>query len=243
MDTVKTLKILKISLTLAVIMNIAFWFHSRDLKTQWLNVPPVPSEFSAMSSTLGDGQFAARVISIIIQNLGSTGGRVTPIKDYDFEKLGGWLNLHYALDAKSNLVPYIAAYYFGASQDPSKIRPVIEYLHKVGNSPEGQKWRWLAQAVYLARFKLEDLNLATKLAQDLAVLPNEDMPAWARHLEVNILNQRGEKEAALQLMLSILKDKSDNIHPNEVNARVAYICEQILDPSEAKTHALCADLK
>lgn len=241
MAKANTVFILKTALTIAVLCNVGLWFLTRDIKAQWLNVPPVPSSFSAVSSTLGDRQFASRVISMMIQNLGSSGGRVTPIKDYDFEKLGGWLMLNHSLDPVSNLTPYMAAYYFGASQDPSKIRPVIEYLRVAGNSAEGEKWRWLAQAVYLARFKLKDLDLAIKAAEELAAIPNEDMPGWSRQMKVNILNQRGEKEAALQLMMSILRDKSDNLHPNEVNAMVAYICEQILDPDEAKTHSLCVD--
>ena len=224
-----------------MLINIVFWFHSRNIKSQWLNVPPVPSTFSALSSTLGDKQFASRVISIMIQNLGSTGGRVTPIKDYDFEKLGDWMMLNYSLDPQSSLTPYMAAYYFGASQDPTKIRPIIDYLRIVGNSAEKEKWRWLAQAVYLARFKLNDLTLAMEMAKELEKIPNDDMPGWTRSMSVNILNQQGEKEAALELMLGILKDKSDQLHPNEVNAMVAYICEQILDPDQAKSHALCID--
>jgi hypothetical protein len=44
-------------------------------------------------------------------------------------------------------------------------------------------------------------------------------------------------------MLSILKDRADKLHPNEVNAMVAYICEQILDPEEAKSHSLCSNIK
>ncbi|NCT40736.1 MAG: hypothetical protein GW778_03625 [Alphaproteobacteria bacterium] len=243
MQKPRTITVLKIALTLAVLSNVLFWFYSRELRAQWLNIPPVPTSFSAVSSTLGDEQFAARMISMMIQNFGSTGGRITPIKDYDFDKLGDWLMLNYKLDPHSDLAPYMAAYYFAQSQDPTKIRPVIDYLRIAGNSTEGEKWRWLAQGVYLARFKLNDLNLALDMAKELAALPNDDMPNWARQMPVNVLNQQGEKEAALDLMLSILKDKSDKIHPNEVNAMLAYICEQILDPEEAKTHSLCVDFK
>lgn len=243
MQRAKTISILKTALVLAVLSNIAFWFYSRDMKAQWLNVPPVPPKISAVAPALGDVQFASRLISVMIQNLGSTGGRITPIKNYDFEKLGDWFTLHYDLDPHSNLVPYMAAYYFGASQDPTKIRPVIEYLRIAGKSPEGEKWRWLAQAVYLARFKLKDYELAAEMADELASIPNEEMPGWTRHLKVNVLNQTGEKQAALELMLAILKDRADKLHPNEVNAMVAYICEQILDPEEAKSHSLCSNIK
>ena len=223
-------------------LNVGFWLYSKDTKSQWLNVPPVPSEISAVSSTLGDKQFASRVISMMIQNLGSTGGRITPIKDYDFEKLGGWFMLNHSLDPNANIIPFMAAYYFGSSQDPPKIRPVIDYLRVAGNSTEGEKWRWLAQAIYLSRFKLKDLNLAIEMSEELAALEKQDMPAWTRHLKVSVLNQQGEKEAALKLMIDILKEKSDKIHPNEVNAMVAYICEQILDPAAAKSHDLCKDI-
>ena len=243
MQNVKTIKTLKIALILAVLSNVLFWFYSRDVRSQWLNIPPVPSTFSALSTTLGDQQFASRVISMMIQNFGSTGGRVTPIKNYDFEKLGDWMMLHYRLDPKSSITPFMAAYYFGASQDPTKIRPIIEYLRVAGNSAEGERWRWLAQAVYLARFKLKDLDLSLEMAYDLAAIPKDDYPVWAKQMPANILNQQGEKEAALQMMLSILNDKADKLHPNEVNGMVAYICEQILDPAEAKTHDLCVDLK
>ena len=80
------------------------------------------------------------------------------------------------------------------------------------------------------------------MADELAALPNDDMPGWARRMKVNVLNQKGEKQAALELMLGILKDKADPLHPNEVNAMVAYICEQILDPEEAKSHSLCKNI-
>ena len=239
----KGLASLKILLALAVIINVLFWFDSRNLQATWTNVPPVPSKISAVFPTIGDTQFASRILATIIQNFGNTGGRVTAIKEYNFENLGDWLNLHYELDQNSDIMPYMAAYYFGASQEPKKIRPIIEYLRKAGNNSNDEKWRWLVQGIYLARFKLNDMKLALEMADELAELDNDEMPAWARRMRVNILNQSGEKEAALELMLAILADKADKLHPNEVNAMVGYICEQILDPQETRTHDLCKDLQ
>ena len=128
MQRSRIIKILKVSLAFAVLSNIAFWFYSRNMKAEWRNVPPVPSKISAVAPALGDAQFASRLISMMIQNLGSTGGRITPVKDYDFEKLGDWLILNYELDPYSDITPYMAGYYFGASQDPTKIRAIFEYL-------------------------------------------------------------------------------------------------------------------
>ena len=237
----KSIFILKSILAIAVCLNIGFWFYAKNISATWINVPPVPSKLSATLTTLGDEQFASRLIFTKLLNLGSEGGRITPIKNYDFEKLGRWFNLHYELDPKSDSAPYLAAFYYGASQDPSKIRPIIEYLRKAGTDTSGEKWRWLLQALYLARFKLKDLNLAMELANELTTLENSEMPQWTKHMSIHVLNQKGEKQAALEMTLAILQETANKIHPNEVNAMIAYMCEQILDHNEAKTHPVCIE--
>ena len=58
-------------------------------------------------------------------------------------------------------------------------------------------------------------------------------------MEANVLNARGEKEASYQLLVSILRDKGDQMPIAEVNATRAYICEQILTPEQVKENPLC----
>lgn len=233
----------KIALSLAVLLNLAVWYYARPIKAEWINVPPVPSTFSAAAGALGDKQLAYRTQAIFLQNLGSNGGRVTPIKNYNFERLAQWFFLGHALDPRADALPFLAAFYYGGSQDPTKIRPVLEYLKIAGNSAEGDKWRWLAHGAYLARFKLKDPDLALEMAQILSAIPNPDMPVWARQMPANILNDQGEKEASLQLMLGLLKTGSETLHPNEVNAMIDYICERILNENEAMQFDLCNNIQ
>ena len=218
---------------------IWLWSETSTFQARWSNVPPTPNNISKTASALGDSQLAYRSYGLMLQNLGNSGGRFTPLKDYNYDRLGEWFMLQHALDPKANFTPMLAAYYFGASQDSSKLRPLIDYLAIVGDSPEGEKWRWLARAVYLAQFKLKDLDLALNLAYKLKAIQNPDMPMWARQMPANILNQRGEKESALALIMGILETSAGKIHPNEVNALVAYICEQVLNEQEAKDFPLC----
>ncbi len=239
----KKLIVLKTLFAIALFLNVATWFYTKNVQAKWINVPPPPSDFSASFMALGDNQFAYRIIGLMIQNFGNIGGRITPIKDYDFENLSEWFFLEYRLSPKSDYAPLLAAFYYGASQDPTKLRPLLNYLEVVGNNPEGEKWRWLAHAVYLARFKLKDLDLALHYAKLLAAIPNDNMPGWARSAPVNVMNNMGEKEAALQLMLEIMKNGKDTIHPNELNSMAYYICEQILDADAAARHDLCNNLK
>ena len=239
----KQLFLIKTLCVLALLLNAAFWLYTKNLQARWINVPPAPSKFSANVMTLGDSEFAYRILGIMIQNFGSIGGRITPIKDYDFENLADWFFLQHTLSPRGNHAPLIAAFYYGASQDPQKIRPLIKYLHVAGNDPQGEKWRWLAHAVYLARFRLKDYDLALELANTLAAIPNDDMPVWAKQMPVNVMNDMGQKQAAMQMMLEILKSGQDTLHPAEINSSYHYICDQILDEEEASRHDFCSNLK
>lgn len=231
--------IVKLGLAFALMLNLLFWFSVRDVQVSWNNVPPAPEKKYASAYGLGDASFAYRINGIMIQNLGDTGGRVTSLKDYNYDALTDWFFVQDHLDKKSNFIPYLASYYFGGLQEPEKFRPVLDYLEEVGKRPYGEKWRWLAQGVFLARFKLNDLDKALSMARSLAKVENDNMPAWARQMPAFVMNAKGEKEASYALMLEILKTSADIMHPNEVNAMRAYICEQILDTKEAKKDPIC----
>ncbi len=138
---------IQVFIAISLALNILFWFSVRDVRAKWGNVPPAPDMKYAASMGLGDRSFAYRSNGIMIQNLGDTGGRTTPLKDYDYNALADWFFLQNALDPHSNYVPYLAGYYFSALQEPEKYYPVLDYLEKVGSQDDGKRWRWLAQAV------------------------------------------------------------------------------------------------
>ncbi|MGH1404528.1 MAG: hypothetical protein ACRBDL_09810 [Alphaproteobacteria bacterium] len=215
------------------------WFAMRDERVVWGNVPPAPSIEFASSYGLGDHSFSYRINGLMIQNLGDTGGRVTSLKDYDYDRLTEWFFLQDSLDHKSSFIPYLASYYFIGLQEPEKYRPVLDYLEVAAGHGEGEKWRWLVQAVFFARFRLNDLDKALELAHSLADTKNDDVPGWVRQMPAFVMTQKGEKEAAYALMVEILKTSADKMHPNEVNAMKAYICDRILDAERAKTNSLC----
>ncbi|MBI2235138.1 MAG: hypothetical protein HYU57_09205 [Micavibrio aeruginosavorus] len=228
-----------LAFTLVLGMNIALWSYSHDLRPVWGNVPPVPDKAAAERMTLGDPQMAYRMIGLMLQNLGATGGRDFALKDYDYKTLGGWFYLEDELDPLSDYIPALAAYYYGATPEASDLMPVIDYLEAIGQRPQAHKWRWLAQAVYLARFRQGDLNRALALAQILAALPRTDMPLWARQMPAFIINARGDKEAAYALMMGVLGEGGKDLSPAEILFIRDYICGRILTPAQAEKDELC----
>lgn len=233
---------IKLLLMVALVINVSFWFSFRDVKGRWINVPPAPDVKYADSYGLGDRSFAYRLNGIMIQNLGDTGGRSTSLKDYNYHALTKWFYLQDHLDPTSDFIPYLASFYFGGVQEPELFRPVLDYLSEVGSRADGQKWRWLAQGVYLARYKMEDIDRALELANILANTKNENAPSWVRRMPAFIMTAKGEKQAAYALLLEILRTSAEDLHPNEVNATRAYICMRILSEEEAAANPLCENL-
>lgn len=224
---------------LAILANILFWLYSKDVRSVWSNVPPTPENHTAGFSTLADDSMGYRMTGYFLQNLGNVGGQYQSLKDYDYEALQPWLFLSRTLDPQSDYVPFLAAYYFGAVEgEPEKIRALIPYLTAIGEEPYPQKWRWLARAVYLARYTLNDLPLALELAHRLAALKTDVAP-WARQMPAFIQLQLGNKEAAYEIMVRIMATEGSNIHPNEVRFMRDFICDKTLDKAEAAKNPLC----
>ncbi len=235
----RTSIILYVWFTVIIALNIAFWLHSRTILPKWDNVPPVPTQTSASFSALGDNGMAYRMLGYTLQNLGNTGGRYMALKDYNYEALERWFFVTHALDRQANFVPFIASYYFGAVEDePEKTAHVVNFLAEAGKEPYPQKWRWLAQAVYLARFQEKDLHKALILANRLAAMPG-NLPPWARQMPAFVNMAIGDRQASYDLMVRMLITEKDNLDPNEVNAMLDFICDRTLTPDEAAKNQLC----
>lgn len=224
-------------------INTLYWLTARDVKPVWANVPPVPSYNTALAFALGDGQLAYRSYAFMLQNLGDSGGQSEMLVNYDYDRLGEWFMLIHRLDPVSDFMPLLAAFYYGSTPAAHDLDPVIDYLVKVGESTEGEKWRWLAQAVYLARFRQQDLDQALQLSYMLNDHPKKGRPAWSYQMPAFVLNDLGEKEAAHDLLIKLLIDRVDELDPAEVNFTKEYICDRILTKTEKRQHPLCGGVK
>lgn len=225
----------------ALTLNTIVWWHAQPLRAQWGNVPPVPSPISAALFTLGDTQFAYRTYGLLIQNLGDAGGQARPLHEYNYDRLTQWFWLEDDLDPRSNYIPALAAFYFSANQDKQAIGPLIDYLAEVGSRPVPQKWRWLAQAIYLTRFVQHDYDKALVLAEKLAALDYPYMPTWVDQMPAFIMMQQGDKEGAYQIMMNVLGSEARNLQGAEINFMRDYICNRVLNPEQKKSEPVCKD--
>ena len=224
---------------LALLGNILFWSHSRTVFSEWDNVPPAPTQTTATLWGLGDSEITYRLFGYLLQNMGNTGGNFQPLKKYDYAALEKWFFVAQYLDPRADYVPFLAAYYFGAVEDePERISHIVNYLHSEGQAAYPEKWRWLPQAIYLARHKEGNKPRALEMANQLAAMDG-DLPPWARQMPAFIEMDMGNKQASYEIMMRMLVTEQDKLPPNEINAIKDYICTRTLDKAEAAQNPLC----
>ncbi len=220
-------------LAIAVACQVGFWQHTKDIRPDLGIVPAVPGKAAVEALSFGDKQFYFRVLAHNIQNAGDTYGRFTSLRYYDFSKLYMWFKILDTLDARSDMIPSMATYYFSQTQNTADVRYIVDYLYQHAEHDVAHKWWWLLQSIYLAMHRLEDKDLALKVAKPML---NKDVPVWAQQMVAVVYEKRGEMEAAYEIMNTI-KDNAENIPDKDLNYMVYFVKERLKRLDDAKKFA------
>jgi hypothetical protein len=182
----------------------------------WRGVPPAPSEAGARLAALGDAEFFYRAAALGLQMSGEAGAGSTHFESYDYHRLAAWFRLEDRLSPGAESMPALAAYYYSWTPVDSDLGIVIGYLADRAEADPARDWRWLVQAIYLARHRKNDLPLALSLAERLAALGDKvvELPSWALQMRAFALDDLGDREAARGVLESLLASDTD-IPPEE----------------------------
>ena len=206
-----------------VVLQLGFWWQSKDIKPEMGIVPDVPGKQAVKALSFGDDEFFFRVLAFNLQNAGDTYGRFTSLRYYDMNKLYHWFNLLDELNSTSNMIPAMATYYFAQTQNTPDIRYIVDYLYTHSTRDIAHKWWWLVQSIYLAQHKLADMDLALKVSQPLV---SEGVPVWAQQMAAVVREKRGEMEDALAIMETI-RDNVEDIPESDLRFMTYFIKERI----------------
>ena len=200
-----------------------FWQQTHGIRPQLGIVADAPSVPAIKALSLGDDQFYFRWLALELQNTGDTYGRFTALKEYDYKKLSEWFLLLDRLDARSNMIPSLAAYYYSQTQNTQDVRYIVDYLYEHATRDVAHKWWWLLQAIYLAQHRLNDMDLALKVAKPLV---NKDVPVWAQQMTAVVYEQRGEMDDALRIMEAI-RDHAEHIPDADLRYMEYFVKERL----------------
>lgn len=220
----------------------ALWLYSRPLKLEWQNVPPAPTPMTANAFSLGDKQFSYRFLGMLLQSFGNTSGRYEAMNEYHYDALAGWFDLLDSIDPDSEYLPFLVSYYFGATNKPEQLKYVTHLLDKVGQRVGKKKWRWLTQAIYIARYKMKDFEYARELAAKLKNHSDPSVGAWAKNMDAYISEQMGDKQAAIQLTLMLLKNNAKDMTHQEIYLLSDYVCNDLMNKEQSAALEMCKNM-
>ncbi len=196
---------------LALTLGLQLAWHAARPPTAALapGLPPAPSAEALRLASFGEPQAAARIAMLYVQSRAH--------RELDYARLVDWLRAILELDPRSDYPLFAAARVYAENPDPARSRAALEFVYQEFRRDPNRRWPALAHATLLAKHRLKDLPLARRYAAAIdrhTTAPG--VPLWARQMEIFILEDLAELEAA-KIMLGGL------LHSGEID-----------DPAEAR---------
>jgi len=124
----------------------------------------------------------------------------------DYARLTGWLDAILELDPRSAYPLFAAARVYAEVPDEARSRLALEFVYRAFFADPDRRWPWLAHAALLAKHRLNDLPLARRYAAAIDRHTRAaNVPLWAKQMEIFILEDMNELEAARILLGGLLE--------------------------------------
>ena len=181
-----------------------------------LDLPPAPSAAILRSASFGEPEFAARIAMLYLQSFDLRGDNAIPYQQLDHGRLVAWLRAILETDPRSGYALFSAARIYADNPDALKCRAVLDFLRDAFERDPDRRWPWLAHAALVAKHRLRDLPLALRYARAVDQRVRDPRaPLWAKQMEIFILEDMDELEAA-RIMLGGLIASGSVRDPNEL---------------------------
>jgi hypothetical protein len=169
------------------------------------DLPPAPRPIALRLASFGETAAAARLAMIYLQSFDLRAGNDIPFRRLDYTRLLAWLRAILATDPRSQYPLFAAARVYSEIPDQAKVRQVLGFIYDEFLEDPNHRWRWLAQAALIAKYRLHDMPLALRYAQALqGDTTDPDIPVWAKHMVVFMLEDMNELQAAKIMLGGLL---------------------------------------
>ncbi|CUI09215.1 hypothetical protein [Massilia antarctica] len=188
------------TLLLAAALALQVGYHAGRAPRQRaaLTLAPAPPLAVLRLASLGEPVALAKAMTLYVQGQDEAD---TPLNAIDYSALRAWLERIVDLDPRGQAPLLAASQVYGASADPARTRIMLDFVYRRFGEDPDRRWPWLAHAALVARHRLHDPALARQYAQALRTrVTNAVLPAWARQMELFILDDMGEDDSATALI-------------------------------------------
>lgn len=179
-------------------------------------LPAPPHSHALDLASLGEPVGLSKSLMLWLQGFDHQPGISVPFLQLDYDHLVGWLDRIVYLDPKSAYPLLSAVRIYSEVPDDKKKRQMLDFVHREFLQDPAGRWQWMAHAVYVAKHRLQDKQLALQYARDLRQKTTpQTAPDWARQLELFVLEDIGDVESA-QILLGGLIDSGEITDPREI---------------------------
>ncbi len=193
-------------IALALLLSVHVIWRSQlpTLASSARGLPTPPSFAIAQVQALGDPLAWSKYSMLWLQAFDTQAGTSIALRDLDYGRVIEWLALCLRLDPRAQYPLLAASRLYAEIPDPARSRQMLNFVRAAFAEDPARRWPWLAHAVYVARHRLHDQPLALEFARTLAAAGAPGIPHWARQLEIFVLEDLGELEAAKILLGGLL---------------------------------------
>ena len=159
---------------------------------------PPPSLAALRLASLGEREALARLLALHVQSF--------DLDTVDYGHLVAWLRRILELEPRSQYPLFLAVRVYGENPDPARARLALDLAYQEFFVDPERRWPSLAHAALLAKHRLGDLPLARRYASALQRHAHgPDVPLWARQMEIFILEDMNELDAARIMLGGLLE--------------------------------------
>ena len=162
-----------------------------------------PSVAALKTASLGEPIAFAQLLTLKLQAFDNQPGISIPFLELDYARVRGWLSAILELDPAGQYPLMMAAHLYGQVPDPRKQREMCDFVRRQFSADANRRWRWLAHCAIMAKHRLRDMRLALAYAEAITREAHR-ASGWARQMQVFLLEDMGEREAATVLLGGLL---------------------------------------
>jgi hypothetical protein len=162
-----------------------------------------PSITALRGAAMGEPIALAQLLTLYLQAFDNQPGISIPFLELDYRRVSAWLAAILELDPLEQYPLMMAAHLYGQVPDADRQRAMCEFVRRQFSADPNRRWRWLAHCAIMAKHRLGDTRLALSYA-DAITREARLASGWARQMQVFILEDLGEREAATVLLGGLL---------------------------------------
>lgn len=215
-------------LAFAILLGCQLVYHHHAQRQLEANYRGLSSPLSASSYrviAMGSQQLLGYLLAIRLQLHDNQVGRHFSYRLIDYGILIEWLDRITEVSQGTEYPMLLASRVYSSTSDHERLRQMIGFIERRFEDDPQLHWRRLAEASLLAKHKLDDLDLALRLADRLALQPaSVKMPQWARDFRFLLLAELNELESAIAIIQAMLQTDAIN-DPDEKY----FLQEKLLD--------------